>query len=177
MEVSLNSSSFCKIRVISSKQDRLTQATPVDGKRRRGLSPKGDNPVNETKILPSTESNNVNADIFPKLMCPQRYQSRQTRSFLAFAVKNWEKAVTEDAEISTVYIVKTASSRKSVEKGFTEYVAEALNIEKKEDTARKQKLAKVPYRFSLKVFNRKSTEKVYSHVLGVFKTQVKVAHP
>ena len=62
-------------------------------------------------------------------------------SFLVIAVKNWEKAVTEDAEVS---------SGKSVKKGFAEYVAKALNIEQKEDTARKQKLAKVPSRFSLK---------------------------
>ena len=77
-------------------------------------------------------------------MCPQRYQSEQTRSFLAIAVKNWEKAVTEDAEISTVYVVKTASSRKSVKKRFIEYIVKALNIEQKEDTAMKQKLAIVP---------------------------------
>ena len=47
-------------------------------------------------------------------------------------------------------MVKTASSRKSVKKGFTEYIVKALNIEQKEDTARKQKLAKMPSRFSLK---------------------------
>ena len=65
-EICLVNCSIRKVEVSSSKVRKSTEAASVDGDPSEGLSSKGDDPVNVPETSSSTESNNVNTNMFPE---------------------------------------------------------------------------------------------------------------
>ena len=65
-EICLVNCSIRKVEVSSSKERKSTEAASVDGDPSEGPSSKGDDPVNVPETSSSTESNNVNTNMFPE---------------------------------------------------------------------------------------------------------------
>ena len=134
----------------SSEQDKSTKTSVEECEPIEGTSLKGDDHDEQQEATQSTEAGEVNTNTFPKLVIPKGYENEPMTTFLENAIKNWGKGDTEDAKArfcilcKQVHVAKTTSTRKSVKGRFTEDVAKALDIQRRKDEAKKNRLAKVP---------------------------------
>ena len=150
-EICLVNDSIHKVKIDSSKQDKSTKTSVEESEPIEGASLKGDDHIEQQEAAQSPEGNEVNTSTFPKLVIPEGYENKPMTTFLKNAIKNWGKPDAEDTKESNfcifckqVHVAKTTSTRKSVKGRFTEDVAKALDIQRRKDEAKKNRLAKVP---------------------------------